>query len=141
MEAYCAASFGSSIQRREILDARCTTILAEVGGSLVAFAQVRFDSSKSCVRANAPAELYRIYVSNEWQGRGLAHDVMREIFDTAVRGGADCIWLGVWEENPRAIAFYSKYGFTAVGDHVFQLGDDMQRDIIMAVRMENAPLA
>jgi ribosomal protein S18 acetylase RimI-like enzyme len=41
------------------------------------------------------------------------------------------MWLGVWEHNPRAIAFYHKHGFVDVGDHVFLLGEDPQTDIIM----------
>ena len=43
----------------------------------------------------------------------------------------DVVWLGVWEKNPRAIAFYRKFNFKEVGEHVFALGKDMQRDIIM----------
>jgi ribosomal protein S18 acetylase RimI-like enzyme len=42
------------------------------------------------------------------------------------------VWLGVWEHNPRAIAFYKKYGFISVGEHPFPLGGDLQRDIVMA---------
>jgi RimJ/RimL family protein N-acetyltransferase len=45
---------------------------------------------------------------------------------------SDVVWLGVWERNPRAIAFYRKFGFVEVGDKVFPLGTDPQRDIVMA---------
>lgn len=45
--------------------------------------------------------------------------------------GADQVWLGVWEHNPRAIAFYNIWGFAAVGAHIFPLGTDPQRDIVM----------
>jgi RimJ/RimL family protein N-acetyltransferase len=38
----------------------------------------------------------------------------------------------VWEHNPRAIAFYRKFGFVAVGDHIFPVDHDPQRDILMA---------
>ena len=41
------------------------------------------------------------------------------------------IWLGVWEENPRATRFYQKNGFVAFGKHIFKLGDDEQTDILM----------
>lgn len=46
--------------------------------------------------------------------------------------GSDVVWLGVWERNARAIAFYKKYGFVERGEHVFLLGHDRQRDIVMA---------
>jgi ribosomal protein S18 acetylase RimI-like enzyme len=45
---------------------------------------------------------------------------------------SDVAWLGVWERNPRAISFYRKFGFAEVGEHVFSLGNDPQRDIVMA---------
>jgi len=37
----------------------------------------------------------------------------------------------VWERNWRAQAFYRKFGFIEAGDHVFMLGTDAQRDIIL----------
>jgi len=52
---------------------------------------------------------------------------------------SDVVWLGVWERNPRAMAFYKKFGFGEVGDHVFPLGTDPQRDIIMARPVFNRP--
>jgi ribosomal protein S18 acetylase RimI-like enzyme len=45
--------------------------------------------------------------------------------------GADVAWLGVWEHNPRAIAFYRKWGFVEVGEHTFPVGDDPQRDLVL----------
>ena len=43
----------------------------------------------------------------------------------------DYVWLGVWEENPRAIRFYQKNGFVEFDKHIFRLGDDEQTDIMM----------
>jgi len=45
--------------------------------------------------------------------------------------GMRYVWLGVWEENPRAIRFYAKNGFVAFDKHIFRLGDDEQTDILM----------
>jgi ribosomal protein S18 acetylase RimI-like enzyme len=47
------------------------------------------------------------------------------------------MWLGVWEENPRAIRFYQKLGFVEFGEHIFQLGDDAQRDVLMKKKLPN----
>jgi len=57
---------------------------------------------------------------------------MKACLDDVEGRGADVVWLGVWERNPRAISFYKKFGFIEVGDHVFPLGNDPQRDIVMA---------
>jgi len=60
---------------------------------------------------------------------------MASLLDVAVVGGADVAWLGVWEQNPRAISFYAKNGFAVVGEHVFVLGKDPQRDLVLAKRL------
>jgi ribosomal protein S18 acetylase RimI-like enzyme len=141
MDLHCAKNFSVEIQRREILNPNYVTILADLEGELVAFAQVRLLSPQQCVIAERPSELYRLYVSSEWHGRGIAHEVMSEVLTTAAHGGADCVWLGVWEQNPKAIAFYRKYGFKVVGDHVFQVGTDPQRDLVMAVEVDGQSVA
>ena len=131
MECYCSKNFGTEIQRQEILDANCVTILAEVEDQLVGFARVRLHVPKACVAAERPSELHRLYVEKEWHGRGVAHKLMSKILSTALDSGADRIWLGVWEHNPRAIVFYNKYGFRTVGEHIFQFGSDPQRDLVI----------
>ncbi len=45
--------------------------------------------------------------------------------------GADMLWLGVWEHNDRALAFYARQGFREAGDHVFQIGQQIDRDLIL----------
>jgi ribosomal protein S18 acetylase RimI-like enzyme len=78
-----------------------------------------------------PVELVRLYVLREWLGRGVGEALMRACVDEARRAGHATIWLGVWERNGRAQAFYRKWNFRAVGEHVFQLGYDPQKDILM----------
>jgi ribosomal protein S18 acetylase RimI-like enzyme len=75
-------------------------------------------------------ELVRFYVDAALQGRGLAHTLMQAALSAAAQR-ARTMWLGVWERNARAIAFYAKWGFIDIGDHVFMLGSDRQTDRIM----------
>ena len=58
------------------------------------------------------------------------------VVDALLERGCDVVWLGVWERNPRAISFYRKVGFAEVGEHVFQLGSDPQRDVVMALTLD-----
>jgi ribosomal protein S18 acetylase RimI-like enzyme len=138
MEFHCSKNFGTEIQRQEILDPNRATILAEVEDRLVAFAQVRLHSPKECVAADYPSELHRLYVKKEWHGRGVAPKLMSKILSTALDAGADHIWLGAWEHNPRAIAFYGKYGFRVVGEHTFLFGSDPQRDLVMMAEVNES---
>jgi ribosomal protein S18 acetylase RimI-like enzyme len=128
---HCARNFSAEIQGQEISDPQMTTLLAEVAGELAGFAQLRLAHTAACIKADRPAELHRIYVLNAWHGRGVASELMRAVYAAAAQARSDCIWLGVWERNPRAIAFYRKCGFSVVGDHVFMLGQDRQRDLVM----------
>lgn len=136
IDAHCASKFGAEVQRREIADPKWVTLLAEVAGEVVGYAQLRLERATDCVQAARPAELHRIYVAGEWHARGVAGELMRAVHAAAARAGSDCIWLGVWERNAKAIAFYRKWGFSVVGDHVFMLGQDPQRDLIMIADLD-----
>jgi len=76
-------------------------------------------------------EIERIYVKKKFQGKQIG----KLLFDTAVeiakKTRHNYLWLGVWEKNPHAISFYEKMGFTRAGNHLFKLGEDLQKDIIM----------
>jgi diamine N-acetyltransferase len=132
MDLHCRTSYGEDIQSAEISDAGMATLLCEEGGDLAAFAQLRWAGAPGCVSANSPGEIQRLYVAKPWHGKGVAHDLMAACIREMEGRQSDVVWLGVWERNPRAIAFYRKFGFVEVGDHVFPLGTDPQRDVIMA---------
>ena len=132
MDLHCSASFGPAIQAREISDPDIVTTVAESNRQLVGFTQLRLLRRSKAVSFSRPAELHRIYVARERHGRGLARELMNAVIELAAREGCDGLWLGVWEENPRALAFYRKCGFQAVGEHSFSLGHEVQRDIIMS---------
>lgn len=131
MALHCAAYYGEAIQRREISDPNADVLVCDDNGQLVGYALVRRGAAPACVAAVYPIEIQRFYVLKGWHGKGLAHDLMTASLAICERHGADQVWLGVWEHNPRAIAFYAKWGFAEVGSHVFPLGTDPQRDIVM----------
>jgi ribosomal protein S18 acetylase RimI-like enzyme len=70
-------------------------------------------------------------------GRGVGAALMQACLEEAGRRGCETVWLDVWERNPRAIAFYRKWGFAEVGNQAFQLGEDLQNDILMARAVKN----
>lgn len=130
LELHCRKSYGPAIQSAEILDPACRTLVAEQDGQLLGYLQLRWRAPSIPGDFGRPAEIQRLYVDAPWHGRGLARRLMDEALRMAREGGADRVWLGVWEHNPRAIAFYAKCGFSPAGEHVFQLGEDPQRDLI-----------
>lgn len=132
MELYIARSYGADHQRAELLDPGLVTLLAEAGGTLAGFVQLRGGDAPACVDGPTPVEIWRFYVDRPWQGRGLAGRMMAEACAGARARGAETVWLAVWERNGRAIAFYRRCGFAAVGRQPFVLGTDVQNDLVMA---------
>lgn len=128
---HCAASYGEAIQRGEVLDDALATFVAEGAGGLRGFLQLAWGTPPPGIVGARPVEIRRFYVDAPWHGKGLAQALMATALDFAAAREADPLWLGVWEENPRGIAFYRECGFTVVGSHVFVVGSDPQRDLLM----------
>ena len=132
LDSFCQQTYGESIQLGEILDPGRVTLVADTGETFAGFAQVRMNAAKDCVPDGSAAELCRIYLDQCWLGQGVANQLMDAAIETARSTDAGWIWLGVWEHNTRAIAFYHRYGFRERGEHTFHLGSDAQRDLILA---------
>jgi ribosomal protein S18 acetylase RimI-like enzyme len=131
MALYLAEAFGVDQQTRELSDRDITALLVEQDGVPVAYAMVRGDHVPECVTGPAPLELWRFYVDRGWHGRGIAQALMERVRQAARERGARTLWLGVWERNDRARAFYAKCGFTDAGNHIFLFGTDPQTDMVM----------
>jgi ribosomal protein S18 acetylase RimI-like enzyme len=76
-------------------------------------------------------EIERIYVLKEYHGHKIGQLLFEKAISIAKSMEKKYVWLGVWEKNERAIAFYTKNGFTVVDHHLFKLGDDVQTDYLM----------
>jgi ribosomal protein S18 acetylase RimI-like enzyme len=131
MAAYVAASFNPAQLEAELADSRSIFLIAEIDGAAVGYARLHAGDVSQSVEGEGPIELVRLYVSAEWLGRGVGEALMRACISEARREGYRTLWLGVWEHNGRARAFYRKWDFHEVGKHVFQLGADLQTDVLM----------
>jgi GNAT superfamily N-acetyltransferase len=131
MALHLGQAYGPLQQGRELADPGVVTLLVDVSDRLVGYAQLRQGPAPACVAGDAPIELWRFYLLREWHGRGLAQMLMQRVDQEAERADAQTMWLGVWEHNERAKAFYRKCSFVDVGAHVFMVGRDAQTDRIM----------
>jgi ribosomal protein S18 acetylase RimI-like enzyme len=134
--AYVDASFTPQLQARELAAPGVWAFIAECDGEAVGYAKLQRSEAPDCVGGDAPLEIARIYVAAAFHGRGVGAALMNACLEKATALGADTIWLGVWERNERALGFYRRFGFDERGDHVFLLGSDPQRDLIMARPIE-----
>ena len=131
MADYVASAYGERLQRAEIADSRRIILLAETGNAIAGYAQLLNARSLAEITATPAMELERFYVGREWHGLGIAQLLMERVMTAASQAGAAALWLGVWERNARAIAFYQKFGFVDVGSKPFMLGSDLQTDRLM----------
>lgn len=86
---------------------------------------------------NEPAlEISRIYCLQKFQGEGVGKSLMQEALMDAYKKKLTWVWLGVWEENTKALAFYQSFGFTSFSKRAFLLGNDIQQDWLMKCKIE-----
>ena len=132
MALYLAESFGHQQQALELADPASCFLIAEVASEPVGYAHLKGAHAPVEISGRKPMEIARIYARKAWIGKGIGARLMQACLSQAAQEDCDVVWLGVWELNPRAIAFYREWGFREVGTHVFQLGNDPQRDVLMA---------
>ena len=131
MATYLANSFGVSKQAAELLDPSVIFLIAELDDQVAGYAKLQLGPAPDCVKGSNPIELSRLYVLQNWIGGGVAQELMDECFTAARTASCQTMWLGVWERNTRAQAFYRKVGFETVGTQSFRLGSDLQTDFVM----------
>ena len=135
MAIHLERAYGVAQQAAELAEPLIVTLLVEVDGQAIGYAQVREGEVPRCVAGARAIELWRFYLLRQWHGQGIAQALMDRVRVEAAARGAATLWLGVWDQNPRAQAFYRKCGFVDVGDHVFLFGTDPQRDLVMEAKL------
>ncbi len=128
---YMQKAFNLETIRQELNEANSIFLIAEIEQEIAGYAKIILGNIEAGITGDNPIELNRLYSKQEFLGKGVGAKLMEECFRIAVENDCDVMWLGVWEFNPRAQAFYRKYGFREVGKHVFQLGADAQIDLLM----------
>ena len=132
LQAFLASAYGENHQARELGDPAWRTFVLEAQGRLLGFAQLVLDCPLAGKVPDGAAELRRIYVLREALGQGLGARLLERVLEAAKAEGAPALWLGVWEHNDRAQAFYRKYGFSRVGEHTFMVGTRADTDHLLA---------
>jgi ribosomal protein S18 acetylase RimI-like enzyme len=131
MDAHLRRSFSPEIQASELSQPDVIFLIVELENFPVGYAQLILSSTDEAIQGARPLEIRRIYSSHEYIGKGIGKELMQAAINEARQQDCDCIWLGVWEKNQRAIDFYKKWGFREVGTHIFSVGDDPQNDFVM----------
>lgn len=137
MKSYLKEGFSKQKLTAELNDANSAFYFALLENEVIGYLKVNFGDSQTELKDNKALEIERIYVSKEFHGKSIGQLLYDKAIQIAKQKEAEYVWLGVWEENPRAISFYKKNGFVEFDKHIFKLGDDEQTDLMMKLKLNN----
>ena len=131
MAYYVKESFNSEQLMTELNNANSQFYVVYSNAEVVGYLKVNFGEAQTESFKDNALEVQRIYVLQNFHGKNIGQLLLDEVKKIAKSSGVDCVWLGVWEENHRAIRFYTKNGFVLFDKHVFMMGNDEQTDLLM----------
>lgn len=137
MKSYLENGFSIDKITAELNDENAEFYLAKIENNVIGYLKINFGASQTELKDDKAIEIERIYVLKEYHGQKVGQILYDKAIEIAQQKSADFVWLGVWEENPRAINFYKKNGFIEFDKHIFKLGDDEQTDIMMKLKLKN----
>ena len=131
IEAYVVRGLTTESYARALTDTRCELHWLLRDGEPVGYLKLNLEGAQTEPDLGDGLEIEQVYLLAAHQGHGLGRTLIEVALDAARRHRLPHVWLGVWEANERAIAFYRSQGFEAFGQHTFRLGDEEQVDLLM----------
>jgi diamine N-acetyltransferase len=107
---YSAEAFASRLQ-----EPTRRFVLVEHATGLIGFAEIQMSPRSAPAGAAVGAELVRLYVQPQVQGRGIGRRLLQEAERATVAAALGSLWITAWEGNHRARGFYVAHGFQDVG--------------------------
>lgn len=132
VEAYIRDNYAVEQMAADLADPSNLTWFALQGETPVGFLTLRPGATTPAVTGARPMQLHRIYVLAALYGQGQGAALMQKAVDEGRRLGCTTLWLSVWDQNHRALAFYEKWGFAFVGTKPFLFGGEMYEDPVLA---------
>lgn len=131
MRKYLEEGFSTEKLSAEVADNNAEFYFARAGDTVVGYLKLNFGAAQTELKDEQAVEIERIYVQKEFHGKKVGQLLYEKALEVENQHKAAYVWLGVGEENLRAIQFYKKNGFVEFDKHIFKLGDDEQTDIMM----------
>lgn len=136
MEAYLNTSFATEKLLGELNNPNSEFYFAQEFDKIVGYLKVNAGDAQTEQKEEDAFEIERIYVDAQFLGKKVGQLLFNKAIEIANTKKAAYVWLGVWEENHRALAFYAKNGFVPFDKHIFKLGNDAQTDIMMKLELK-----
>lgn len=131
LQKYLDKSFNKEQLTAELSDENSQFFIAFLNEIPVGYAKINVNTAQTEQHNLDAMELHRIYVLKEYHGKKVAQKLLEKVLQIAREKEVPQLWLGVWEENKRALQFYKNNGFTVFDQHDFWMGDDKQTDLLL----------
>ncbi|GLI04595.1 spermidine/spermine N(1)-acetyltransferase [Paenibacillus tyrfis] len=131
MNAYLERAFNLKQLEQELSHSSSQFFFVYCNHEVAGYLKVNINDAQSEEMGDESLEIERIYIKSKFQKHGLGKYLLNQAIEIALECNKKKIWLGVWERNENAIAFYEKMGFVQTGAHSFYMGDEEQIDFIM----------
>jgi len=135
MKNYLDEGFSEEKLTSELKNKDTEFYFAFLNQEIIGYLKINFAQAQTEIKDEKALEIERIYVLQEFHGKKVGQLLFEKALQIAKDNKLSYIWLGVWEENPRAIQFYQKNGFVAFDKHFFKLGEDLQTDVMMRLHV------
>lgn len=135
MSKYLNESFSIEQLSGELNNELSQFYFARLNNEVIGYIKLNTGEAQKENQNDNALEIERIYVLQDFYGKKVSQLLYLKAIEVAEEMAVDYVWLGVWEKNFRAIAFYNKNGFVPFDQHVFMLGDDRQLDILMKLEL------
>ncbi len=137
MQNYIQENFNSEHITHEINNPESVFYLAILDNETIAYLKINFGNAQTEIHSSNSMEIHRIYVLKKFHGKKIGQLLLNEAIKIGQQSGVDSIWLGVWEKNYKALQFYINNDFVEFDKHSFTLGNDVQTDLLMELRIIN----
>lgn len=137
LHKYLDEKFSLEKLSSELRNPSSSFYFAQRGEEVIGFLKTNIDTAQTELKDLNAFEIERIYVLEAYHGKKVGQLLFDKALEEARKTTCSYVWLGVWEDNHRAIKFYSKNGFEKFDTHVFKLGDEEQLDWMMKKVLSN----
>jgi ribosomal protein S18 acetylase RimI-like enzyme len=131
MKKYLEESFNTEKIKSELNNPDSHFYIAWEEDNPVGYLKVNTGNAQTELQDDKSLEIERIYVKKSHHGKKVGQLLYDQALETAQQLKKSYLWLGVWEENLRALQFYRKNGFVEFDKHIFRLGEEEQTDLMM----------
>ena len=136
LQTYLDREYNVSQIQKQLDDPNCQFYVCIVDRQVAGYMKLNLGNKQTEAFPTASVEVEKLYIYPEFKRLGLGTKFLKKAERVAKQAEAKMLWIGVWEENEKAIKFYRKLGFKYLKNHEFRLGSEIQRDLILAKRIQ-----